>query len=74
VIGVLFLIVGLAFSFMVLRAYTSKELRARGWGFSTRTYRREDEPIKYWVTFSSYLVIALWAIVFGVLLAYRSFS
>jgi hypothetical protein len=74
VIGVLFLIVGIAFSFIVLKAYTSKELKARGWGFSIRTYRREDEPIKYWITFYSYLVIALWAMVFGVLLVYKSFS
>ena len=62
-----FLAIGALFSWMVFNAFSSQEIKGRGWGFSTRIYRRDSEPIMYWVTFSSYLVCAVWATVFGVL-------
>jgi len=72
-IAVLFLIVGISFFSIVFKAYSSRELKARGWGFSTRIYRRESEPIMYWISFISYLVIAVWTTVFAVLAARSAF-
>ena len=68
-ITILFLLIGLLFFWMVYQAYSSREIKARGWGFSTRIYTRDSEPVMYWVTFSSYLVCAVWATVFAVLAA-----
>ena len=62
-----FLAIGALFSWMVFKAFSSQEIKGRGWGFSTRIYGRDSEPLMYWVTFSSYLVCAVWATVFGVL-------
>jgi hypothetical protein len=68
-IAILFLAIGILFSWMVSNAVSSGSIQGRGWGFGTRTYRRDQEPVCYWVTFSSYLVCAAWAAVFGILAA-----
>ena len=73
-IPTLFLAIGSLFFWLVFRAYVSQEIQGRGWGFSTRTYQRESQPIWYWVTFWSYLVCAVWATAFGALAALRTFS
>lgn len=70
-IPTLFLAIGILFFWLVFKAYSSREIKGRGWGFSVRTYQRDSEPIWYWVTFSSYLVCAVWATAFGVLAAAR---
>ena len=67
----LFLVLGALFFWLVFRAYVSQEIQGRGWGFSTRTYQRESQPVWYWGTFASYLVCAAWATAFGVLAALR---
>jgi hypothetical protein len=68
-ISILFLPIGLLFFWMVCNAWFSREIKGRGWGFGVRTYQRDSEPIWYWVTFSSYLVCAVWATTFGILAA-----
>jgi hypothetical protein len=72
-IAILLIITGIFFFMMVFNAYSSGELKARGWGFSTRIYRRDNEPIMYWISFMSYLMAAVFAAVFGVLAACKSF-
>ena len=66
----LFLIIGVVFFTLVLKAFFSREIRARGWGFSTRIHCRDSEPVSYWVTFVSYLVIAVWTTLFGLMAAF----
>lgn len=73
-IPTLFLAIGSLFFWLVFRAHASREIQGRGWGFSTRTYQRESEPVWYWVTFASYLVCAVWATALGVLAALRMLS
>ena len=72
-IAILFMIIGISFSLIVFKAFSTRELKARGWGFSTRIYRRDNEPVMYWISFISYLVIAVWATVFAVLAARKAF-
>lgn len=69
-IATLLLVTGILFFWLVLKAFTSREIEARGWGFSTRIYHRDSEPVMYRVSFLSYLVIAaVWTIVFAVMAA-----
>jgi len=70
-IPTLFLALGILFFWMVSRAYSTQEIKGRGWGFGVRTYGRNSEPISYWVTFVSYLVCAVWATAFGLLAALK---
>lgn len=58
---------GLLFAWMAYNAYSSHEIKGRGWGFSTRIYRRDSEPVWYWVTFSCYVIIAVWTTVYAVM-------
>jgi ABC-type spermidine/putrescine transport system permease subunit I len=69
-----FLAIGALFFWMVFKGFSDQEIKGRGWGFNVRIYRRDSEPIKYWVTFLSYLVCAVWSTVFGVLMALRMLS
>jgi hypothetical protein len=73
-IATLFLAIGILFFWMVVNAFYSQEIKARGWGFSVRTYHRDSHPIWYWVTFLSYLVCAIWATSFGILAALKMLS
>jgi len=66
-----FLSFGAYFFWMVFNAFSTQEIKGRGWGFSIRIYRRDSEPIKYWVTFFSYLICAVWTTLFGVLAAFK---
>lgn len=68
-IATLLLVTGILFFWLVLKAFTSREIEARGWGFSTRIYHRDSEPVMYWVSCLSYLVIAVWTTVFAVMAA-----
>jgi len=58
-IATLLLVTGILFFWLVLKAFTSWEIKTRGWGLRTRIYRRDSEPVRYWVSLSSYLVIAV---------------
>ena len=69
--GLLFLGLGIVFFWLISKALSSGEILARGWGFSTRIYSRDDEPIRYWVTFWSYLICAVCSIL-GTILVFRS--
>jgi hypothetical protein len=66
------LAVGVLFFWMVGKAWSTREIRGRGWGFSSRMYSRDSEPVMYWVNFSSYLIIAVWTTVFAALAARKS--
>lgn len=70
-IATLLFAAGLFFSWMVYNAYSSREIRGRGWGVSTRIYRRDREPVWYWVTFSCYVIIAVWTTAFAVMVLIR---
>ena len=61
--GLLFLALGILFTWLLLKGYSSGEIMGRGWGISTRMYRREDQPIWYLITFWSYLFCAVSSIV-----------
>ncbi|NLT51334.1 MAG: hypothetical protein GXX85_10490 [Ignavibacteria bacterium] len=69
--AVIFIILGILFFFLVYNAYVTGEVKGRGWGFSIRTYRQYKEPIKFWITFVSYLAAAIAATTFGLLAAYK---
>jgi hypothetical protein len=66
--AVFFLVMGIVFCWLIYRAISTREIMGHGWGISTRTYSRDDQPIWYWVTFITYSICAVWAIVFAVLL------
>jgi len=68
-IATLLLVTGILFFWLVFKAFSSREIEARGWGFSTRIYRRDSEPVMYWISLLSYLVIAVWTTVFAVMAA-----
>ena len=68
-IATLLLVTGILFFWLVLKAFTSGEIEARGWGFSTRIYHRDSEPVMYWISLLSYLVIAVWTTAFAVMAA-----
>ena len=70
-IAILLLIIGALFFWMVFKAFSSREIKARGWGFSSRMYCRDSEPFMYWVNLSCYLVIAVWTTVFAILAAIK---
>ncbi len=70
-IATLFLAMGTLFFWMLFSAFTSREIKARGWGFECRIYNRGSEPVMYWLTFSCYLICAVWATAFGILAAIR---
>jgi hypothetical protein len=70
----LFLAIGALFFGLVFQAHAAQEIKGRGWGSSVRTYRRDSQPVWYWVTFGCYLVCAVWATAFGVLAALRVLS
>ncbi len=69
-----FLILGMIFLWLIIQAISTAEIKGRGWGFSSRIYRRDSDPIMYWVTFSGYLVCAIWSTVFGVLMALKALA
>lgn len=68
-IASLLVLIGMLFLVLVLQAWSSGEIRARGWGLSTRIYCRASEPVGYWVSLASYLVITIWTTALGVLAA-----
>lgn len=63
----LFLLLGVVLLTVVVSAWRSGEITGKGWGFKMCVYGRDSDPFLYWVNFVSYLVLALWAIVFGVM-------
>lgn len=66
--AVTFLILGILFSWLLYQAISTREILARGWGFSMRSYSRDDEPVWYWVTFISYSICVIVSIVVAVLM------
>lgn len=61
----LFLALGAVFVWLLLKGYSTREIIARGWGIQVRIYQRDSEPIMYWVTFGTYLVLAVLCTVIG---------
>ncbi len=72
-VALFFIIVGMFFFVIVFKSLSSGELKGRGWGFSIRIYQRDSEPFMYWLNFIGYLMAAVFATVFGILKAYKSF-
>lgn len=70
-LGLLFLALGILFTWLLFKGYSSGEIMGRGWGFSTRLYSRDDQPIWYWITFGSYLFCAVSAMACAIL-SFRS--
>lgn len=68
-IAILLFVVGILFLWKAFKGLASREIEGRGWGFSTRIYRRDYEPVFYWITVSSYVVIFIWTTVFVVMAA-----
>jgi hypothetical protein len=68
-LAALLLVTGILFFWLVLKAFYSREIAARGWECSTRMYYRDSEPVRHWISLLSYLVIAVWTTVFAVMAA-----
>ncbi len=66
--AIIFLTIGAVFSWLIYQAVTTREILARGWGVSTRTYSRDNEPAWYWVTLICYSICAVVALIMGILL------
>jgi hypothetical protein len=60
----IFFIISLVFIRLLYSAVKTREILGRDWGFGSRLYSRDDEPIRYWVLFFAYSVCALWLLVF----------
>ncbi|MFZ1731329.1 MAG: hypothetical protein WBQ23_07825 [Bacteroidota bacterium] len=69
-LAILFLMFGILFSVLLWKAVASGEILARGWGFNVRMYSRYDEPVRYWITFVTYLIIVIWMIGFAAISAF----
>lgn len=69
--ALIFLALGAWFLWMVFQAYSTGEIKGRGWGSQVRTYLRDEHPVWYWVTLVSYFVAGVWSAAFGVLMAFR---
>ena len=54
---------------MLYKATTTGRILARGWGFNTRTYDRNEQPIWFWFTFGTYSIAAAMATAAAVMLA-----
>jgi ribose/xylose/arabinose/galactoside ABC-type transport system permease subunit len=67
-LSIIFFFIAVPFVVLLYRAIRTGEILARGWGFETRVYSRDGEPIRYWVTFVSYAICALVAALAAVLL------
>ncbi len=67
-ISIVFLFIAAIFVVLLYRAIRTGEILARGWGFETRVYSRDGEPIRFWVTFVSYAICALVSALAAVLL------
>lgn len=69
--SIIFLVMCLVFSWLIYQAVTTREILARGWGFSTRTYSRDSDPIWYWITFVCYSVCAVASAAVAILMMRR---
>ncbi|HNX31570.1 MAG TPA: hypothetical protein PKM35_08190 [Holophaga sp.] len=70
--AIIFLAMSVLFAWFVYQAVITREILARGWGFRTRIYNRDDQPVYYWTTFACYLICAAWALIISVLLIRKS--
>lgn len=70
--AIFFFALAVVFIWLLFKGYSTQEIMARGWGIQVRIYRRSSEPIRYWVTFWTYLVCAVICLVGGILLTFRS--
>lgn len=61
-LALLLLFAGVSFFWMPLKALATREIQVR-----TQVYRRDSEPVMYWMSVLSYLVIAVWTSVYAVL-------
>jgi len=70
--AIIFLAMSVLFSWFIYQAVTTREILARGWGFRTRIYNRDEHPVLYWITFTCYSICAAWALILAVLLFRKS--
>lgn len=56
--AIFFLAIGALFSWFIYQAISTRDILAKGWGWNTRTYNRDDQPVSFWVTFFSHLICA----------------
>ena len=66
-IATVFLALAVVFIWLLYKGYSTQEIMARGWGSQVRIYQRSSEPIMYWITFWTYLVIVVICVVVGTL-------
>lgn len=66
-----FLVMAVVFAWLLFKGYSTGKIMARGWGSEIRLYRRHSEPVWYWVTFSTYVVIVVICVFVGTQLALR---
>jgi|GEM_PF-1430118 len=67
----LFFTIGAVFTWLLFKGYATREIMARGWGTQVRIYQRDSEPIRYWITFWMYLILAVLCAVIGILIAFK---
>ncbi len=61
--ALLFFAFSVCFCWLLFDGWSAQAIRARGWGFSTRIYQRDSEPVFFWVTFIMYMLCAAISIV-----------
>jgi len=69
-----FFALGAVFIWLLFKGYSTQEIMARGWGIQVRRYRRSSEPIMYWVTFWTYVVIVILCAAMGILMAIKTIA
>ena len=67
----LFFVLDAIFIWLLFEGYSTQKIMARGWGIQPRIYERDSEPIMFWVTFWTYLIIVVVCTVIGILLAFN---
>ncbi len=65
--SIVFFVLCAFFSWLVYEAWSTGQVKARGWWFKVRYYSREDEPVMFWINTGAYMVIVVWTLVYGVM-------
>ena len=73
-VAIIFFVLAAVFIWLVIKAHSTQEIMARGWGTQVRIYQRDAEPFKYWFTFGLYLIIATICTVVGFLALFKNIA
>lgn len=66
--AIFFLALAAVFIWLLIKAHTTQEILAKGRFMQVRKYQRDNEPVRYWMTFWMYGVVAFTCLVVGIFL------